>query len=210
MKTFLKTLAAAAALALPASMSAQAPIDPSVNVSLISQPFGTHGTGFAGTGGGFLANFTVDTPSGPQTFSEYLVWCIDPYRPAEAGNSYSYSAYTAASFAATSFGTGDPMSNPTAADMSKIVSLVSTLQNNWNSLDYTQRADLQGSIWATFAGQAPIIQGDPNADLTGWYVLYGNNNNQTFVYYVDEPAEALLILASVGAFVFMGYQRRRA
>jgi hypothetical protein len=210
MKTFLKTMAAVAALALPASMSAQAPIDPSVNVFLHSQPFGTHGTGYAGTGGGFLASFDVDTPSGVQSFSQYLVWCIDPYRPAEAGNSYSYSAYTAASFAATSFGTGDPMSNPNAADMSKIVSLVSTLSTGWNGFTGQQRADLQGSIWATFAGQAPIIQGNPNADLTGWFVLYGNNNNQTFVYYVDEPAEGLLLLGSLGAFAFVGYRRRRA
>lgn len=218
MKNILKALAVSAALALPSIAGAQ--IDNDVFVTIDDKPYQTPGTGFPenlyGQGGGFFATFSIDNfpPSGTTAnFSNYLIWCIDPDRWV-AMSGASYSAYTAAGFDASGLGSvGTPGHDVSEADLLNIAGMVSYLSTNWNGLSEQDRADYQGSIWSTFRGEAPVpgLTYSTPDNLDNWYVLYGNNGNQTFIFQVPAPAGSgiiLLALSSLGVFAVM--RRRRA
>jgi hypothetical protein len=211
MQISLKPLLAAALLALPVGAQAQAPIDPSVSVSINSWPFQTRGTGYSASGraGGFLADFAIDFPTKPTvSFDDYLVWCIDPNRSISVpGGPYAYQAYSAMGFANTAFG-GANGYDVTLGDMGKIVSLVSDLRTNWASYSTTERADRQGSVWATFRGETPVLASISNASTDGWVVLY-DGQHQTLLTYVPEPADVALMLTAVFGMVFVVIARRR-
>ncbi len=211
MKISLKPLLAAALLAFPVGAQAQAPIDPSVLVRINSWPFQTRGTGYADAGiaGGFLADFTIDFPTKPSvTFDDYLVWCIDPNRSISVpGGPYAYQAFSAMGFANTAFG-GANGYDVTPLDMGRIVSLVSDLSTNWSSYTQTQKRDRQGSIWATFRGDPPVIASIPTASTHGWVVLF-DGQHQTLLTYVPEPADAALMLTAVLGMAFVAIGRRR-
>jgi hypothetical protein len=209
MNISVKALAAAAMLALPAGVQAQAPFDPSVAVRIVSFPFMTLGTGYGASGqaGGFLADFEFDAPVSA-TFDDYLVWCIDPNRTISVpGGPYAYAAFTAANFANATLGSANGH-DVTVGDMGKIVWLVSDLSTNWATYTTAQRADRQGSIWATFRGETPALSGISSADINGWKVLY-NGQNQTFLTYVSEPADAALIVSALFGMAFTFLVRRR-
>lgn len=213
MKLAFKTLAAIVALALPATSQAQ--IDLNVEVKLLAQPYATGGTnyGSSGQGGGFLANFDIDypAPTGTISFTNYLIWCIDPGRLVATPPSgpYNYSAYTALDFANSPLGAANSYS-PTVADMQRIVWLVDDLYTNWGSYSDSQKRDRQGSIWALFSGETtPIdLANIGEASLDNWVVLY-NGQNQTFITRVSEPDGALLVLAAVSSLGVVTFMRRR-
>jgi hypothetical protein len=179
----------------------------------VSNPFPTNGTGYPASGraGGFLADFTIDFPETPgATFDDYLVWCIDPDRSIRVpGGPYTYSAYKAFDFAAnTNFG-GANGYDLTVGDMKRIVGLVSDLHTNWASYSEFHRVRRQGSIWALFRGETPVLSNLAEANLSGWYVLY-NGQNQTLVTYVPEPSSAALVLTGVALLMLMASMRRRS
>lgn len=202
MKNIFKTLAFAAALALPSVGTAQAAIDTDVQVNLLSHPLNTLG------GGGFTANFTIDFPAGPTSYNQWLVWCIDPDRIVSVPGSYNYSAYTASNFAASDLESVNG-NNITDAQMRSIISLVTTLQTGWSGFDVNQRAALQTQIWSTFRGETAPIVGNENVSMTDWVVLFGNKNNQTFLTRVPEPADLGLLLIGFSGLAFMAVARRR-
>ncbi len=209
MKFSFKTFAAAALLALPTA--AQAQIDANVPLNVVGQPYPTSGTGYpsSGVGGGFLADFVIDFPDNPgATFNDYLVWCIDPNRTVRVpGGPYNYAAYTAIDFVNTTFG-GANGHDLTSSDLKKINGLVMDLKTNWASYNLQQRQDRQGSIWALFRGETPVMSNIAEAGLGGWMVLY-NGRNQTFVTYVPEPADMALIVTAIGAMAMLVMMRRR-
>lgn len=211
MKFSLKALAAAAMLSMP--VAAQAQIDNSVAMSILSHPFATKGTNYLGngSGGGFKANFAIDFPAGTRTFNDFLVWCIDANRTVKVpGGPYTYTAYTALDFANnTAFG-GSNNYNVSQTDMQKIVTLTDELTDNWYSYGTTAREDRQGSIWALFRGEATVPSLNPIGlgNLDNWVVLY-NGENQTFLTYVPEPSSALLLFTVMGSLAFMVIARRR-
>ena len=217
MKFTLKALAIAL-LALPAVAQAQTPFDNSVSVSILSHPFKAKGTGYPtnGEGGGFKADFSLDFPlaSGPRTFADYLIWCIDANRGISVpGGPYTYQAFTALSFANTSFGSPSPNAhNVTVSDMRKIVTVVSDLRTNWTSYTKTQREDRQGSIWALFRGEPTVASlgtiAEAQGNLAQWVVLY-NGRNQTFLTEVSEPSEVALLMTVIGGLMFLTIARRR-
>jgi hypothetical protein len=202
-----KTFAAAALLALPTA--AQAQIDANVPLNVVSHLFKTPGTGYLGNGtaGGFLADFQIEAV----TFDDFLVWCIDPNRVISVpGGPYAYSAFDAYDFAAnTAFGAANGY-DLKVSDMKKIVGLVGDLKTNWSSLGTQQRADRQGSIWALFRGETPVMANLVDGNESGWLVLY-NGRQQTFITYVPEPADVALMLTAVASMaMFLIMRRRRA
>lgn len=209
MKFSLKALAAAALLALPTA--AQAQIDANVPLDIVGHPYPTAGTGFpnSGSGGGFSADFVIDFPGNPGAkFNDFLIWCIDPNRQVSVpGGPYNYAAYSAIDFANTSFG-GVNGYDVTISDLKKINGLVMDLKTNWASYNIQQRQDRQGSIWALFRGETPVMSNIAEAGLGGWMVLY-NGRNQTFVTYVPEPADMALIVTAIGAMAMLVMMRRR-
>lgn len=205
----LKALAAAALLAIPAS--AQAQIDAIVPLDVVSQPFPSSGTNYpdSGVGGGFLADFTIDFPGNPSaTFNDYLIWCIDANRQVSVPGSYTYAAYDAFDFAEnTNFG-GANGYNVTVADMRKIVGLVGDLTSNWASYSIEQRQNRQGSIWALFRGESPVLTNIADGNINDYMVLF-NGQNQTFVTYVPEPADSALFATAIAGMVALLIVRRR-
>lgn len=216
MKKFLTALTVAAAFAMPSAASAQ--IDPIVSVAILDKPFQTVGTGYPeaifGQGGGFLASFSIDNfpPSGnTENFNNFLIWCIDPDRFVSIPPS-SYQAWTAADFAASGLGSAGGH-DVTLGEMFTLAGLVGELSGNWDSLDATQRADYQGSIWNTFRGDAVLggVTFTAPANLDDWYVLYSNENKQTFMFQVSAPADNVLLVFALSSFgAVMLYRRRRA
>ena len=208
MKFSFKALAAAALLAMPAS--AQAQIDNSVDVQVLVHHLQTGGTGFAGNGGGFKANFTIDFGSGAKTFSDYLIWCIDSDRTVNVPGTYNYQAYTALDFAAnTAFGGGNGH-DVTTGEMGKIVTLVDDMESNWTSYTAGQRERRQGSVWSLFRGGPTVASLGVIAEsnLDQWVVLY-NGDNQTFLTYVPEPSSVALLFTVMGGMALMMIARRR-
>ena len=211
MKQTLKVLATVAALAVPSFAAAQSPIDATVSLKIVANPYVTNGTGFNSAlfGGGYLADFSITKPIGELVFDDYLVWCIDANRGVTTpGGPYSYSAFTADNFAASTLGATNG-NDVTYGQMRRMVSLVNTLETNWASLGTTAKKDYQGSIWKEFRGESPVITGDVNQSLDGWMVLYGNENNQTFLTYVPEPSSFALLFTMLGGMVLMVVARRR-
>lgn len=209
MKFSLKAIAAAALLALPSAVQAQ--VDATVPLNVVSNPFPTNGTGYPASGraGGFLADFTIDFPLKAATFDNYLVWCIDPNRGISVpGGPYAYSAFESYDFAANTMLGGANGHDLTVGDMKRIVGLVSDLHTNWASYSELARVQRQGSIWALFRGETPVLSNLAEASLSGWYVLY-NGQNQTFVTYVPEPSSAALVLTGIAAFMMIASKRRR-
>ena len=210
MKPFAKTLAMAALLALPAT--AQAQIDNTVTVSINSFPRPTQGTGWGGlTGGGFEADFAVDFAGGTRTFSDYLVWCIDPSRSTWVGATANYQLWSLADFAASSLGTF--YNDPNAGDMNEIASIINDLEDNWGALSVADRKDRQGQAWDRFSGKnfSPY-NGDRNFDGSSWYVLY-SGTRQTFLTRIPEPSQvpepASLALIGAGLGGLMVVRRRQ-
>jgi hypothetical protein len=207
MKYPFKALAAAALIALPSA--AQAQIDASVPLNVVSHPLKTQGTGYIanGTAGGFLADFQIQAV----TFDDFLVWCIDPNRVISVpGGPYTYSAFGAYDFAAnTALGAANGF-DLSVSNMRKIVGLVDDLKTNWASLSTQQRADRQGSVWALFRGETPVMANLVDGNEAGWLVLY-NGRQQTFITYVPEPADVALLLTAVASMaMFLIMRRRRA
>lgn len=204
MNKVLKVIAGAMVMAAPLAAEAQSPLDPSVLVNITGQPFATTGIGYGTSGGGFSANFTVDFATGPKTFNDYLIWCIDASRLVGVpGGPYNFALYTLKDFALTNFGSANGH-DPDLADMRRIASLQSQLETNWP----TDRRLLQGSIWSWFDGyttygndplRPTIMQGDPTFNTQNYYVLW-NGVNQTFLVQIPEPSQTLLLLvAGLGA-----------
>jgi len=216
MKKLLTALTVAAAFAMPSAASAQ--IDSDVSVSILDKPYQTVGTGYPeavfGQGGGFLASFSIENfqPSGnTENFNNYLIWCIDPDRFVSIPPT-SYQAWTAAGFAASGLGSAAGH-DVTLDEMFTLAGLIDELSGNWGGMDATQRADYQGSIWNTFRGDAALggVTFTAPANLDDWYVLYSNENKQTFMFQVPAPASSMLLLFALSSFgVLMLYRRRRA
>ncbi|WP_291156046.1 hypothetical protein [Gemmatimonas sp. UBA7669] len=217
MKRFFGALAAAAVMAAPITVQAQAPVDPTVSVVITDNIFPTGGTGYAQNGGGYSANFTVNFPApvGDRTFTDYLIWCIDAGRGVTLNQPTNFALYTLADFAATNLGSANGH-NPDLADMTRLASLQAALAAGWNNPGINQ-ADYQGSIWSEFDGYAnygndanlgSIIAGDPYFNVSEYYVLW-NGTNQTFLTKISEPSSALLAFAGMGAFL-VAVRRRRA
>lgn len=218
MKQLLKMVVGAVALALPATTQAQMPVDPSVVVNIAATPatFQTGGRGYGGVGGGFFANFSVDfpAPTGPLTFSNYLIWCIDAGRSVTLPGTYTYTLYRAADFAnSTSFRSTNNY-DPTLTDIKRIASLQSQLETA--TIPSINAFNIQGSIWSTFDGystyggnpnNAAIMMGNPNFNIWNYYVLW-NGSNQTFLVKIPEPSSALL-LAIAGMGIALLVVRRR-
>lgn len=204
-------------LTAPAA-SAQLPLDPSVAVTFNTNTSRRTGaTGFGGEGGGYFGSFAIDFPTETRTFSDYLLWCIDAFRPVTVPSTTTYQFFTVQSFVQSGYGAPIWPSGEydvTAADMGNVTSLVNTLSGGWNTLTPQQRNDYQGSIWQAFRGQStypnsatPIIAGDPYFETSGWYVLY-NGTNQTFLVQVAEPGTILLLLLGATGIAMMALRRR--
>ncbi len=205
MKNMMKVIAGAFALAMPIASNAQpAATATGVSVTINSRPFATGATGYTSAGGGYAGTFTANLGNGPRTFSQYLLWCIDSDRGVTVGNTYTYSVYTLANYAATALGSKNPYHDPDLGDMQSIASLYSGLSSNWNTLTNAQRKDYQGSIWSEFEGftsynnngTSTIMAGDRNFSGSNYYVLT-NSINQTFLTYVPEPSSAVVLLAGM-------------
>ncbi|MBL0937505.1 MAG: hypothetical protein IBJ03_01340 [Gemmatimonadaceae bacterium] len=218
MKRFFGALAGAAMMLAPMTMQAQAPIDPTVSLTITSNPYGTGATGYSGGGGGYLANFAVDFPSpvGTRTFTDYLVWCIDGGRGIGFNEPTNFQIYTVADFAANLALKATTGHHPDQGDMNRIASLQAALYAAW-ALPGTNHANYQGSIWSEFDGftgynnnSAPnIIAGDSYFDTTEYYVLW-NGDNQTFLTKISEPSSAVLAFAGMGALLVAVRRRRQA
>lgn len=218
MKQLLKMVVGAVALALPATTQAQMPVDPSVVVNIAATPatFQTGGRGYGGDGGGFFANFTVNfpAPTGPVTFNNYLIWCIDAGRSVTLPGTYTYALYRAVDFANSTTLLSTNNYDPSVTDMQRIASLQSQLETA--TIPSLNAFDIQGSIWSIFDGyttyggnpnNAAIIAGNPNFSISNYYVLW-NGSNQSFLVEIPEPSSALL-LAIAGMGIALLVVRRR-
>lgn len=217
MKRFFGALAAAVVIAAPTAVQAQLPIDDQVSVTILpDSPYETGGKGYTNSGGGFLANFSVDFPSpvGTLSFTNYLIWCIDAGRGVGINEPTNFKLYTLSDFAAAELKSTNGH-DPDLGDMTRIASLQAALFEGWNN-PAINRADYQGSIWSEFDGYAnygndgalgPIIAGNSGFDVGEYYVLW-NGSNQTFLTKISEPSSALLAFAGMGAFL-VAVRRRR-
>jgi hypothetical protein len=215
MKLSLKALAFAAVAALPAAVSAQTPVDATVQVTINAFPLQTTGMGYPTSlrGGGFEATFAVDFASGTRSFSEYLVWCIDPTRGTSVGSVSTYQLWSLADFAATTLGTVS--NDPNAGDMNEIASIVADLEDNWNAPTMTAdaRRFRQGQVWDRFTGNNfSNYNGDRSFDASNWYVLY-NGERQTFLTRIPEPSQvpepSSLAMIGLGLAGLVAVRRRR-
>jgi hypothetical protein len=221
MKRFFGALAAAAVIAAP--ITAQAQIGDPFQVVITENIYPTGGAGYGGNGGGYLANFTVNFPApvGERTFTDYLIWCIDAGRGVNLNQPITYSLYSLVDFANGAFtSTANNNHDPDLGDMTRIASLTSTISSTFGSMSDEAKWLYQGSIWSEFDGFTSyggkpeldaeigtIILGDPNFDVSQYYVLW-NGQNQTFLTKISEPSSALLAFAGMGAFL-VAVRRRR-
>jgi hypothetical protein len=209
MKFSLKAVAVAVMLAIPTVSHAQ--FDTDVQLQMKGFRFPTTGTNYpnGGKAGGFAADFTIDFPKQPSSFTDYLIWCIDPDRTVSPeGGPYTFWAFTAQDFAANTNYGGKNGHNLSVADMQGIVGTAFDLEKNWWSYSDEQRADRQGSIWALFRGETPVANTVTMGNLEGWYVLF-NDQNQTFITRVPEPANFGLIIAGFAGLGLLMVIRRR-
>jgi hypothetical protein len=210
-----KTLALIAAVALPDMLSAQTPVDATVEVTINAFPRPTTAMGYPTSlrGGGFAASFSVDFPGGTTSFTDYLVWCIDVTRYTSVGSTSTYQLYTVADFAETAFGT--LTNDPNLQHMQEIASIVADLEDNWSTPAMTvdARRLRQGQIWDRFTGNdRSNYDGDPNFDASGWFVLY-NGQRQTFLTRLPVPSEvpepSSLAMLGLGLAGLVAVRRRR-
>ncbi len=216
MKNVLKVIAGAVLLAGPMVADAQVALDPVVSVSIAKDsPFKSGGRGYGTSGGGLFANFTVDFPDGPRTFSDYLIWCIDAGRGVSLPGTYNFQLFTLKDFALTNFGSIDTGHDPDLADMRRIASLNAQMVNDFP----VNRNLYQGSIWSIFDGYTTygnqpslgtILPGNPNFASHDYYVLW-NGAQQTFLVQIPEPSTTgLLLLAGLGAMLAVVRRRNMA
>jgi hypothetical protein len=216
MKKMLTVLASVAALSMAPSV-AQAQLHWTMlgDLTITGSTMPTSGVQFGGTGGGYSATFTLQNFQGQnRTFTDYLVWCIDPERSVAVGNSYSgYKAYDLQGYVAIP-GESKAGYQQSLGDMKAIASLVDEVSENYGPWAAGQVRTWQDGIWSRFEGVAP--QARPgftpqygNAKFNGrdFYVLY-NDQNQTFMFEVAEPGVLFMLAAGASLLAFVALRRR--
>ena len=218
MKATFRAIAVAAAMVLP--MSLQAQIDNSVQVNITSGPhqnvtITNAASPYNGlTGGGFFANFVVEfSPTASATLNNWLVWCIDPFRPTGVPSSNVYELYDLAGFVAANFNTGSSVvNNPDAADMNAIASQTANLEDNWATLTDGDRQTAQEIIWSRF-DQPTATGGNESFNGADWYVLW-NGQTQSFLTRIPErmivPEPSAIAMVGFGLVSLVAVRRRRS
>jgi hypothetical protein len=187
------------------------------DLEVTGRPMPAGAVQFASTGGGFTANFTLQNFQGKdRTFTDFLVWCIDPDRSISVGHTYSgYKAYDLPGYVNIPGESRDGYQQ-SIGDMKAIASLVDEVSENYGSWTSQQRRTWQDGIWSRFEGVAPQAlspftpqYGNMKFGGRDFYVLY-NDRNQTFMFEVDEPGVLFMLVAGASLLVVAALRRRGA
>ena len=221
MKKILTVLASAAALALAPSV-AQAQLHWNLlgDFEVTGSPMPTGAVQFNDAGGGYTATFTLVNFNGnTRTFTDWLVWCIDPNRPVTIGGEYgppefpAYKAYDLVAFDTAGLGSKGGY-DVSLGDLNAMASLVDEVTDSYSLWGAPQRRTWNDGIWSRFegivpAGEAPFTAQYGNEQFNGreFHVLY-NGRNQTFMFEVPEPGVFFLFAVGASLLAFVALRRR--